>query len=58
MSEYEWFRKNKAWQYEFKKMKEFGAKAENPGIKLKRNQLYSETYLLRRSRTRIGLIRP
>ena len=45
MADYEWFKKNNAWQYEFKKMMEFGAKAEIQALSSRGISFISETYL-------------
>lgn len=45
LSEYEWFAKNKDWQYEFKKMKQFGAKAEIQALSARGISFISEKYL-------------
>ena len=45
MQNYEWFEKNKAWQRQFKMMKEFGAKVEIQSLSSKGITFISEKYL-------------
>jgi DNA topoisomerase-6 subunit A len=45
ISEYEWFASNKAWQKEFKSMKQFGAKAEIQALSSRGISFISDTYL-------------
>ncbi len=45
MQAYEWFEKNKAWQRQFKMMKEFGAKVEIQSLSSKGITFISEQYL-------------
>lgn len=45
LSDYEWFKNNKQWQYEFKKMKQFGAKAEIQALSARGISFISEKYL-------------
>jgi DNA topoisomerase-6 subunit A len=45
LSEYEWFKNSKQWQYEFKKMKQFGAKAEIQALSARGISFISEKYL-------------
>lgn len=45
MSEYAWFKENKAWQRQFKMMKDFGAKAEIQSMSARGITFISETYL-------------
>ena len=45
MADYEWFRGNKAWQREFKMMKQFGAKAEIQALSSRGISFISEKYL-------------
>jgi len=45
VSEYDWFKNNKPWQNEFKKMKQFGCKAEIQALSARGISFISETYL-------------
>jgi len=45
VSEYEWFKDNKEWQKQFKKMKEYKAKVEIQALSAKGISFISETYL-------------
>ena len=45
ISEYERFANNKAWQKEFKSMKQFGAKAEIQALSSRGISFISDTYL-------------
>ncbi len=45
IAEYEWFVNNKAWQKEFKAMKQFGAKAEIQALSSRGISFISEKYL-------------
>jgi len=45
MQGYDWFEKNKAWQRQFKMMKEFGAKVEIQALSSKGISFISERYL-------------
>ena len=45
VSQYDWFKNNKQWQYEFKKMKEFGAKAEIQALSARGISFITEKYL-------------
>jgi DNA topoisomerase VI subunit A len=45
MQNYEWFAKNKAWQRQFKMMKEFGAKVEIQSLSSKGISFISDKYL-------------
>ena len=45
ISAYEWFKNSKQWQYEFKKMKQFGAKAEIQALSARGISFISEEYL-------------
>ncbi len=45
MQQYEWFVKNKAWQRQFKMMKEFGAKVEIQALSSRGITFISEKYL-------------
>src|SRR3989339_38400 len=45
ISAYEWFKNSKQWQYEFKKMKQFGHKAEIQALSARGISFISETYL-------------
>lgn len=45
ISEYEWFKDNKVWQRQFKKMKEFKAKVEIQSLSAKGISFISEVYL-------------
>jgi DNA topoisomerase-6 subunit A len=45
LSEYEWFAKHKEWQDEFKKMKQFGAKAEIQALSARGISFISDIYL-------------
>lgn len=45
ISEYEWFKGNKAWQREFKMMKQFGAKAEIQALSSRGVSFITEKYL-------------
>lgn len=45
ISEYEWFKDNKAWQRQFKKMKEFKSKVEIQSLTSKGISFISEVYL-------------
>ncbi|MBI2109734.1 DNA topoisomerase IV subunit A [Candidatus Woesearchaeota archaeon] len=45
VSEYEWFKDNKAWQIQFKKMKEMNAKAEIQALSARGISFISEKYL-------------
>jgi len=45
MSDYVWFKDNKAWQRQFKMMKDFGAKAEIQSMSARGITFISETYL-------------
>ena len=45
MQHYEWFEKNKAWQRQFKMMKDFGAKVEIQALSSKGITFISEKYL-------------
>ncbi|MBN1792250.1 DNA topoisomerase IV subunit A [Candidatus Woesearchaeota archaeon] len=45
MQSYEWFAKNKAWQRQFKMMKDFGAKVEIQALSSKGISFISERYL-------------
>ncbi len=45
MADYEWFRSNKAWQREFKMMRQFGAKAEIQALSSRGISFISEKYL-------------
>ncbi|MEW5896542.1 MAG: DNA topoisomerase IV subunit A [Nanoarchaeota archaeon] len=45
MQNYEWFAKNKAWQRQFKMMKEFGAKVEIQALSSKGITFISDRYL-------------
>ena len=45
IAEYDWFKKNKAWQRQFKMMKEFGAKLEIQALSSKGITFISDKYL-------------
>lgn len=45
VSVYDWFKNSKQWQYEFKKMKEFGSKAEIQALSARGISFISEKYL-------------
>lgn len=45
ISEYDWFKDNKAWQRQFKKMKEFKAKVEIQSLSAKGISFISDVYL-------------
>lgn len=45
LSEYEWFKNNKAWQRQFKMMKDFGAKAEIQSLSARGITFISDRYL-------------
>ena len=45
ISEYKWFKENKDWQRQFKKLKQFKAKAEIQALSSKGISFISETYL-------------
>jgi len=45
ISEYDWFKNNKAWQREFKMMKAFGAKAEIQALSARGITFITDTYL-------------
>ena len=45
LSEYDWFKKNKAWQRQFKLMKQYGAKAEIQALSSRGISFISERYL-------------
>jgi DNA topoisomerase-6 subunit A len=45
ISKYEWFEKNKAWQSQFRKMKEFKAKAEIQALSARGISFISDKYL-------------
>ncbi len=45
MSEYDWFKKNKAWQRQFKLMKDYGAKAEIQALSARGITFISDKYL-------------
>ncbi len=45
MVDYDWFAKSKAWQRQFKMMKQFGAKAEIQAMSARGISFISETYL-------------
>ena len=45
VSEYDWFKDNKEWQRQFKKMKEYKAKVEIQALSSKGISFISETYL-------------
>jgi DNA topoisomerase-6 subunit A len=45
ISQYDWFKNNKQWQYEFKKMKEFGSKAEIQALSARGISFITEKYL-------------
>lgn len=45
ISEYDWFKNSKEWQIEFKKMKQFGHKAEIQALSARGISFISETYL-------------
>ncbi|HIH31693.1 TPA: DNA topoisomerase IV subunit A [Candidatus Woesearchaeota archaeon] len=45
ISEYDWFKNSKEWQAEFKKMKQFGHKAEIQALSARGISFISETYL-------------
>ncbi len=45
LSEYEWFKDNKAWQKEFKTMKQYGSKAEIQALSARGITFISEKYL-------------
>jgi len=45
IAEYDWFKKNKAWQRQFKMMKDFGAKLEIQSLSSKGITFISEKYL-------------
>ena len=45
VSQYDWFKDNQAWQNQFKKMKQFGAKAEIQALSSRGISFISEKYL-------------
>jgi DNA topoisomerase-6 subunit A len=45
VSEYEWFKDNKAWQYQFKVMKQMNSKAEIQALSARGISFISEKYL-------------
>ncbi|MBI2576060.1 DNA topoisomerase IV subunit A [Candidatus Woesearchaeota archaeon] len=45
MADYDWFKKNKAWQRQFKMMKEFGAKVEIQALSSRGISFISDVYL-------------
>lgn len=45
VSQYDWFRNNKQWQHEFRKMKDFGSKAEIQALSARGISFISEKYL-------------
>ena len=45
VSQYDWFKDNKAWQRQFKMMKEFGGKVEIQALATKGVSFISERYL-------------
>ncbi len=45
LSEYDWFKNNKAWQRQFKMMKDFGSKAEIQALSARGITFISEKYL-------------
>ena len=45
ISDYDWFKKNKEWQRQFKMMKDFGAKLEIQSLSSKGITFISEKYL-------------
>ena len=45
VSEYDWFKDNKAWQRQFKMMKEFKAKVEIQALSARDISFVSEKYL-------------
>jgi len=45
MADYDWFKKNKAWQRQFKLMKQYGAKAEIQALSARGITFISEKYL-------------
>ena len=45
IADYDWFKNNKAWQRQFKMMKEFGSKIEIQALSSKGITFISDTYL-------------
>lgn len=45
IADYDWFKNNKQWQQEFKKMKEYGSKAEIQALSARGITFISDTYL-------------
>ena len=45
MADYDWFKNNKAWQNEFKVMKQLGSKAEIQALSARGISFISSTYL-------------